>query len=363
MNKIPYSPDEMNVVGEHVSTKAFETMRGPAPKYNTPITLKENFNACLAKEGDAMWIPTSSDFLNIESRVNKDHIARAEVMDLGPLYSEEEKGGPDMFGIEWVFVPQAGGSMVQPGSPALLDANDWPEVIKFPDVEAMDWEGVREMNARMAETERAFKATFQNGLFERLISFMDFEGAALAIIDEDQKDAIHSLFAKLCDLYEAMISKYKEYLNIDGVMFHDDWGSQHAPFFSPQTCNEMLVPYLKRLADFCHSKGLWFEHHSCGKTEILMPCRVAANIDMWVPQPINDMDMLYEKYGDKVIFGIAPKISMDATPEECEAAAKEFAEKYAPQMATKPIIMSGFGAPPNFAPLVYRYSREILAAE
>jgi uroporphyrinogen-III decarboxylase len=192
---------------------------------------------------------------------------------------------------------------------------------------------------------------------------MDFEGAALAIIDEDQKDAIHALMAKLCDLYEAMFVKYTEILDIDGIMFHDDWGSQRAPFFSAATCSEMIVPYLKRLADFCHAKGLWFEHHCCGKNEPLVPCMIEANIDMWHPQIMNDIDMLYEKYGDKIIFGVNAGVGMDATPEAAEAAAKALAEKYAPNMGTKPIIMSAFGAPPGLSSHIYRYSREILAAE
>ena len=357
MNKIPFSPDELEVIGEHVAV-ASRAMVNPVPKYNRPITPKENFNAALRRDGSVMWIPTGSDFLNIESRVNLDHIARAEVMDMGAPYSDEEKGGADMFGIEWVYVPQVGGSMVKPGAPVLTDVNDWEKIIKFPDVEAMEWAAAKELNAKMNETERAFKATFQNGLFERLISFMDFEGAALAIIDEDQKDAVHALMARLCDLYEAMIVKYTETVNIDGIMFHDDWGSQRAPFFSANTCFEMIVPYIKRLADFCHAKGLWFEHHCCGKNELLVPCMIEANIDMWSPQPMNDTAMLYEKYGDKIIFSIGTGIAMDATPEDTEAAAKAFAEKYAPNLGTKPILASGFGAA-----AIYRYGREILAAE
>ena len=39
--------------------------------------------------------------------------------------------------------------------------------------------------------------------FERLISFMDFENAAVALIDDSQKDAVKS-FSSLCDLYEAL---------------------------------------------------------------------------------------------------------------------------------------------------------------
>jgi len=360
--KTPFKEEELQVIGEHIDTAAWKSFLGPSPRLNTPITARENFNHVLKRDGGAMWIPTMSDFLSIESRVNKDHIARAEVMDLGPLYGDDEKGGPDMFGIEWVFVPSAGGSMVQPGNPTLKDANDWPNVIKFPDVDAMDWAACAALNAPMNESVRPLKATFQNGLFERLISFMDFEGAAMAIIDEDQKDAVHALFARLCDLYEAMITKYAECLKLDGVMFHDDWGSQAHPFFSLKTCKEMLMPYIKRLADFCHAKGLWFEQHSCGYNEALLPAMVEAGVDMWMPQPMNPVEKMVEEYGDKIILGMYAPIGMGATHEENDAAAKAFAEKYAPQIHTKPILLVNFGVDQEFVQLVYKYSRDIIAS-
>ena len=231
MKKVPYSDDELKVIGEHITTTSSTLFNAKSPMYNTPITPKENVWACVRRKG-AMWIPSSSDFITVESRTNLDHVARAEVMDMGPPQPLEEKGGKDLFGVEWVYVEKVGGSMVKPGNPMLEDANDWPKVIKFPDVDKLDWDECRRLNTPLNETKRAMSVTFQNGLFERLISFMDFENAALAIIDDEQKDAVHALFAKLCDMYEAMITKYLEILKLDGVIFHDDWGSQRAPFFS-----------------------------------------------------------------------------------------------------------------------------------
>lgn len=356
MANVPFSPDELVADGFHVGTTSM-SFGGPAPKLKTPITPRENINHMLARDGEQMWIPGFTDFMGLESRVNKDHIARAEVIDCGAPLALEEKGGPDMFGIEWVFVPLVGGSMVKPGKPALEDVNDWPNVIQFPDVEAMDWAACKELNAPLNATERAFHVTFQNGFFERLISFMDFEGAAMAIIDEDQKDAIHALFAKLCDLYEAMITKYMECVNIDGVCMHDDWGSQRAPFFSVATCREMVMPYIKRMADFCHSKGLWFEQHSCGKNEPLAECMVEAGVDIWFPQAMNDVDMLIDKYGDKMVFSVAPPVVTEETSdEEVDKLAREFVAKYANKQ--KPIVLFAFRADPRFTNAVYRYSRE-----
>ena len=36
-------------------------------------------------------------------------------------------------------------------------------------------------------------------------------------------------------------------LKLDGVLFHDDWGSQRAPFFSLDVCMEMVAAYLKQI--------------------------------------------------------------------------------------------------------------------
>jgi hypothetical protein len=53
---------------------------------------------------------------------------------------------------------------------------------------------------------------------------------------------------------------------------------------------------------------------------------------------------------------------MEATPEENDAAAKQFAQKYAPLMGSKPVVLVNFGCSPDFTSLVYRYSRELIAA-
>jgi hypothetical protein len=40
---------------------------------------------------------------------------------------------------------------------------------------------------------------------------MDFEGAILAMIDEDQKDAVNAFFEKLTDLYIKLYDKMMTY--------------------------------------------------------------------------------------------------------------------------------------------------------
>lgn len=361
MALIPFSEKELETNGFHM--KLNSSPRPATPRYNTPITPAENFLRALRRDGTALWFPMVSDGLNVESRTNTDHIARAEIYDMGPVQPLEEKGGPDLFGIEWDFVPMVGGSMVRPGNPALEDANDWREVIRFPDVDALDWEGCK-INAVLNGTEKLLGVTFQNGMFERLISFMGFEGAAMALVDEDQQDAVHELFDALADMYIRMIDKYCEILNVQSVTFHDDWGSQRAPFFSPEICREMIVPHIKKISDYCHSRNIMFNHHSCGFNQMLVPEMIAEGDDLWYPQAMNDMDYLVNTYGDRLVIGVTPPpVAEDSTDEEIEAAARSFVAKYAPSFKEKPIVVFAMMAPLRYTEAIYRESRIALCGK
>ena len=349
---IPFSEKEFEVKGMFLNTT--RSFGVPREIWNFPITVADNLKAAISGR-DYLYMPTVGDIVNIESRVNPDHIARAEVMDLGPEQTLEEKGGPDLFGVKWVFVPQVGGSMEDPDLPHLMDdANEWYDKVKFPDVDAFDWDSVGELNAPFKKETRIVGCCFQNGLFERLISFMGFEGAALAMIDEDQQDALKDLYDKLADMYIKMIQHYIDQLGVQEVLFHDDWGSQRSPFFSLDTCREMLVPALRKIADFCHSKGMIFQQHSCGKNELLVPAMIDAHVDLWCGQPMNDKYMLVQKYGDKIMLGVeTPNLAPDASATEIDEAAHAFVEKY----NGKRIMASNRMASDAFNKAMYKYSR------
>ena len=104
--------------------------------FASPITAKENFRRAL--EGKQLWMPMTGDKINFTPEIVPDNTARALVTQGKPY--EGPKGGEDMFGVYWEFVPSANGSMVRPGNPMLTDVSKWREVIKFPDVDSWDWE-------------------------------------------------------------------------------------------------------------------------------------------------------------------------------------------------------------------------------
>ncbi len=331
MQKIKFDPEqEMQVVG---STKIFPMGKSglsnmiDSPKLNTPISPKENYRL-LVNEKAPLWMPFHNESFSFNIKDFPDNTARAFVSEAAD-FSPEERGGRDWFDIEWEYMPEAGGSMVAPGNPKVKDLYEWENYITFPDLDKIDWDAIAERNEGIFDADRSVTITQFSGLFERLISFVDFEEAALAMIDEDGQEAVHRLFDKLCTFYMDLVSRCKEHFPFDIYVFHDDWGSQRAPFFSLETCREMLVPYVKKLVDHCHSLGIIFNFHSCGKSEMLVPAMIEAGIDIWVPQSMNDVVMLLVKHGDAMCFGASPALLKgDASDDEIEKAAADFVEKY-----------------------------------
>jgi len=328
MNRVPLNREKESQVTE-VRLQFANGQNVEMPSYNTPITPIDNFKMML--DGKVpFWMPTDQDMFTIIPRIIPDNVARGLVFDAEPL-KPEENGGIDWFGIDWEYVPTVGGSMVKPGKPKLSDICDWEKIITFPNLDDLDWEGSAAKNSPYLEKnkDKLIETWIMNGLFERLISFLDFEGAAMALLDEEQQEAVHSFLDKLCDFYDDLIGRYQKYYGTQMIQFHDDWGSQRAPFFSIATCREMLVPYLKRVVDSCHKRGIYFHLHCCGKNEMLVPAMIEAGVDLWIPQPMNDIPMLLKQYGDKISFGSRPELLPPETPdEEIHKAAVEFTDRY-----------------------------------
>lgn len=114
--------------------------------------------------------------------------------------------------------------------------------------------------------------------------------------------------------FDDYIGRVAEHCKIDGILMHDDWGHQNGPFFSHRTAEDMLFPYLKRIVESCHKRGLFYEQHSCGRNETFMDLYVKAGVNLYCPQDINDFDDLLERAkGSQLMIGIPfPAFAMDA---------------------------------------------------
>jgi hypothetical protein len=343
--RIPYVANELDVVD---TLPGF--MGGPGfPVRNTPVSSRENV-AALFHEKRPYWTPTTSDYTMYIPDLYNNLLGRG-----GP------EGTTDAFGIEWEWVESAGGSIVRPGAPFLADANEWRDKIIIPDIDKWDW--AAEAKRLKLDTRISNQFTLVNGFwFERLISFMDFAPAAVALIDDDQKDAVNDLFEAMTDLAIRVVDKVCEHWpSIDGFNIHDDWAAQKAPFFSNDVAYELFVPYMRALTGHIHGKGRYATLHSCGHGEDRVQCFIDGGFDGWDPQLMNDTHKLYDEVGDKIVISVVPEpFDPAATSDESQRArARAYFDNFC--KPNKPSMISFYGQPsltPAFSAELYAYSRQ-----
>lgn len=299
------SPDAADCYGHPIGEK---------PKRNTPVTPKENFKLFMENK-PYYWIPNmNADYVPVCPTIVPDTIACGY------------KGGIDTFGVEWIagtnpMLP----AIVKPGCPKMEDISEWHDLV-FPDVDSWDWEGLAEQ-LKDLDHDQVILGIIYSGFFERLISLMDFEGAAIALVADPEETA--DFMEALCDYNISIIEHYKKYFNVDAVTVHDDWGAQRAPFFSRDTLKEVILPSYKRMCDRAHELGVYVITHCCGCSESFVPEMISAGSDIWQLQFNANPDLVetMKKVGTNLKFDIRYAIG---EKEEADFAnyAKKFYETY-----------------------------------
>ena len=304
-----FTEDELQVTG---------TLAGfmKPERYNTPITPRDNMLR-LYEGKTPMWIPSPWEAASIKVDCDPENVARSP------------SGGVDGYGVEWIFVKTAGGAMVKPGNPKVPDISEWEKYITVPDPETWDWAGAYEKQKdALADPTLFTTVTFGSCLFERLIAVMDFENAAMALVDDDQKEGVHRFLRAVTDYRKKYYTLVKKWFDPDGVNFNDDWGSQRAEFFSRETAAEMLVPYVKESVQCAHDLGMYVDLHCCGFVEGFVPFFIEEGFDTWGGQPLNDKPKLKKLYPDSLVFTHQIDERPDASDEEIDAAVAKFMEEF-----------------------------------
>ena len=351
--KIPFNEKEMEIVEQRPAFGG-----GTIPIFNYPISTTELVKRTYIDK-ESLWILNGAETGFFCPSVIPDDVARGFVFEAVPT-PREKFGGKDMFGVEWKYVDIAGGSMSV--GAVFDDANDWRKYIKMPDIDSWDWEGSAKMNKEYLASGPKTLWLLNGCWFERLISFMSFEGAAMALLDEDQEDAIKDLIHETTTLYMKIIDKCCEYYDIPGFCIHDDWGSQMAPFFSEDVARNIFLPEMKRFCDHVHSHGKYIELHSCGRCETRCGVFADAGFDTWTPMAMNDTAKLWETYGDRMVIAVCVnelEHPETATEEELRDAARSFSAKFA--KPDRPCTVNLYTNPayltPAFREELYRTSR------
>ena len=229
----------------------------------------------------------------------------------------------DWFGQSWTWEEKTHAANPTPGKPLLTDITKWKEVIKFPDLDALDWEGnAARDTANWDRENKLSRVTIGFGLWERLFSIMPFEDALCSLLEEPE--ACYEFFGAMADhkirLHDLVIKHYKP----DVLIMHDDYGDGRDLFMPPETWRQLIKPHLKRVVDAVQSKGVIYEHHNCGYFASIMDDMIEIGIGATnLVHPVNNIQWLKDNYSDKMTliggFDAQTYCTPDATEESIAA--------------------------------------------
>jgi len=235
------------------------------------------------------------------------------------------------------------GPMPVPGEPHVPDINNWRDYLDFPfpDIDSLDWTMDREVAKDLDRENLLVQAlvggsAFSGAPYNAMVDLMGHEGASVAMLDEDEKDAWHELLTLLTDFEIGLIDKLVEIYSPDVICTCDDLGWSCGPFMSLETYREMLKPYQKRIVDRITEAGCIAETHCCGKADIFVDDWYEMGIRAWNPaQVFNDLEGIKARYGRKFVISggydsSGPINVAGAKEEDVRASIRESFAKYAP---------------------------------
>jgi len=271
------------------------------PKLDYPIPPAENLRRAAARK-NPLWVPNSlTDFSNLMHFYDTNEAeGRRETP---PFGSTEKREFTDMFGVQWVYVPTAGGPMLKPGTKYLDDIVNWETGVKFPELAKYDWETpAKAFKENGFKPNKALHVNIGQGCTERIIALLGGYTDGLVAFAEEP-EAVSAFFARFIDFTIDYVDRICSRYPVDMITYHDDWGTERDTFFSEQMMEDLLLEPTKRLIQHIKSKNIVFELHSCGRIERFVPYMIDMGVDfIQLQRRANDLPMLKAKYGDKIGF-------------------------------------------------------------
>lgn len=312
-----FNEGELKVIGQYKLPGIYGGSAKTIPKYNRPITPKENMIRYLKGE-NPLWMPdTRRDCATVCPYVMPDSYARAF-------------GGIDWFGIDWTYEPKVNAAMVTPGTRRLSDITAWEEELIFPDLNAIDWEAdVRENYAEGLSNERFTTFVILNGLFERTADLTSFADAFCYLLEEP----------------EALTA------------FH---GIPEQRIFSSATFREIMMPQYQKITKAAHDMGMFIALHSCGNGKVQVPNFIESGFDCWEGQnSANNKQELMDQYGDKLFQMGHVMVGPEVSDEDAVKIVKAAVDGIGKTRRFLPGIMVMGKRAISVEDECYRYTREL----
>lgn len=262
-----------------------------------PIPIKDNFRLAATCQ-KPFWVPNSNTDFNFAMLYMVSGMPEAD------WTAKERYEFKDWFGVEWMFVPEAGGPMLKPNTQFLSDITEWKEKVVFPNPDDYDFEGYCKKWLETCDPEKVMHINIGQGCTERLVALRG--GYSDAMIDmAAEPEAVADFLQAFADWEIRIIDKVCQYIPVDYMTYHDDWGTERDTFFSPAMMEEMVFEPTKRIFDHMHEKGITVQLHSCGKIERFLPYMVEMGVNtLQIQARANDFKAYKQKFGDRLALEV-----------------------------------------------------------
>ena len=270
------------------------------PVFDYPISPRENFQRAVNRD-NPRWVPTSVSDFNF-ARVGE----LSGLTDIRFDFTERQDW-TDLFGCVWEWVPSAGGSMLKPNHPPVLDdITEWEKKIV--------WPVLSEETIKACCAEHVSKPFYHagklntydigQGCTERLVAVLGGYGEAMLALAEEP-DACREFMAELSRFHCTLFDMVNKYFPTDLVMYHDDWGTERDTFFGEKMMEEIVYEPNDMFFKHVKAAGCATLLHTCGAIGRFVPHAISMGADFLQIQPrANDVKAYKEKYGDKIGFDV-----------------------------------------------------------
>jgi len=227
-----------------------------------------------------LWLlPWAEDHYPEElARIRKkfpDDILNAPASYRQPLPTSGEEYSPGIYVDEWgcVFENRQKGAMGEVKEPLLRDWRDW-EAVRIPRERlSLDEDSVNDFCRAHEEfvLSRVLGRPFEQLQFIRRPDNLYLDLAAPFPEFFRLLRRMHDFYCEETELWAGT--------EVDGLVFMDDWGSQHSLLISPDLWRKVFKPLYRDYIDIAHRHGKYAFMHSDGQIEAILPDLIELGLD------------------------------------------------------------------------------------
>lgn len=208
--------------------------------------------------------------------------------------------GTDFMNVKWV--ENEYGKMPNESWHALQDLSQWKEIVKFPDLASLDWEGIT-LRAKSTHSPDKVNMALLNtyGIFLIPVNMLGWVDALCAIYTD--RDELEAFISAITDFLVDTVHYIGRYFKPDIISTGDDFAAANGPFLAKDIFTDLYKPYLRKIINACKQESALVEFHCCGNCQYLIGEFLDLGVDICqLPMPNEALLDDKKKYGSRLVL-------------------------------------------------------------